>query len=205
MLITLNYRRNREAARLFHQKIIDAQLSDAILTKATVMLGLGKKKLIVMDDIQELSILMDFALYEVRQKDGKNQIERYAETTGANDEKEKELLAAMRVAKTGLFKVVATIPGAPRIEMQDLLNTGKTIQLTDIHFSQTLQSKLVVFFRPIHLPRFTMTSGIAFIFPQKSEELLLREWNRLENKGDAERYVWFYKESKKSSFLTAFV
>lgn len=96
-------------------------------------------------------------------------VERYAEEIGGKNAVERELLKAMVGARIGLFKVRRVLREQRQIILEDLINLEASVILTDINFSQTLKEGLVVFFRPICAPKFTMTSGIAFVFPDKLE------------------------------------
>src|SRR5215211_7004348 len=99
------YQRFRKVGRDLNHKIIDACLNETILAKATTMLKLGRKGQLIVDSEDDLSVLMDFALFEIRHRDGRNSIEQYAETKGGANAIERELLAAMVQAQTGLYKV----------------------------------------------------------------------------------------------------
>jgi len=199
------YQRYRKIGRELSHKIIDAYLSEAVLDKAAKMLKLGGKRQLVLDSEDDLSVLMDFALYEVRQKDGKNQVERYAEEKGGVNFIERDLLTAMERARTGLYKVSQVMRDKYQIGLENLLDSQSPIVLTDINFSETMKDGLVIYFRPIQTSKFTMTSGIAFVFPMEMEEELMKRWQRLEWKGDAERYAWFFRKSKQSGFETMYV
>ncbi|NMC01354.1 MAG: hypothetical protein GYA30_03155 [Chloroflexi bacterium] len=65
----------------------------------------GPKHLMVFDSDDDPSIFVDFAMYEIRQRDGKNIVQRYAEEKGVADAIERELLAAMVQAHPGLYTV----------------------------------------------------------------------------------------------------
>ena len=198
------YRRYRKAGRNLNHKIIKAYLNETILGKAATMLRLGQKGRLILDSEDDLSVLMDFALYEIRNGEGKNSVERYAEEIGGVNAIERELLAAMVKARTGLFKVNQVLSEKRQIVLEDLINPDAII-LTDINFSQTLIKKLVVFFRPVRLAKFTMTSGIAFVFPATLEQELVRRWKGFEAKGDAERYAWFFRKSRQSGLKTVYL
>jgi len=198
------YQRYRKAGRSLNHKIIDAYLNETILEKAAIMLRLGRKRQLILDSEDDLSVLMDFALYEIRNGEGKNSVERYAEEKGGINAIERELLAAMVKARTGLFKVNQVVSEKRQVMLEDLINPDLII-LTDINFSQTLREKLIVFFRPVCVAKFTMTSGVAFVFPAALEPELVRRWKGFEMKGDAERYVWFFRNSKQSGLETVYV
>jgi hypothetical protein len=179
------YQRYRKAGRSLNHKIIDAYLNETILEKAATMLRLGRKRQLILDSEDDLSVLMDFALYEVRNG--------------------RELLAAMIKARTGLFKVNQVVSEKRQVVLEDLINPDLVVFLTDINFSQTLREKLIVFFRPVCVAKFTMTSGVAFVFPATLEPELVRRWKGFEMRGDAERYAWFFRKSKQSGLETVYV
>ena len=90
---TKEYQRYRNVGRELNHTIIDAYVNVAIIEKAAKMLGLGKRRQLILDSEDDLSVLMDFSLYEVRQKDRKNQVERYADERGGSNFVERDLLS----------------------------------------------------------------------------------------------------------------
>jgi hypothetical protein len=199
------YQRFRKVGRDLNHKIIDACLNETILAKATTILKLGRKGQLILDSEDDLSVLMDFALFEIRHRDGKNSIEQYAETKGGANSIERELLTAMVQAQTGLYKVRQVLPDKQQIVLENIIASEAPTVLTDINFSQTMVAGLCIFFRPISLSKFTMTSGIAFVFPSEMEQELETDWKRLEIKGNAERYARFFRKSKRSGIETMYV
>lgn len=199
------YQRYRKSGRQLHQKIIDACLGKTTLEKAVSMLGLGQKSQLIFDSEDDMSVLMDFALHEIHLEDGINSIERYAKEKGGANAIERELLAAMAKAKTGLFGVDQILRDKHQITLVNLISPDVPTILTDINFSQTMSSGLVIFFRPLRVTKYTMTSGIAFVFPGELAQELITQWNQLESKGSAERYAWFFKQSKQTGFKTMYV
>lgn len=185
------YRRYRNAATALNHKIIDALLDKEIIDRAGKWLGITKRGVLVFDSEDETSVLMDYALYEVR-KHGKSVVQGYQEQSGGQDQIERELLTAMVAAKAGLFQIENASRQMSNVTLSDATD-GSSITLTDIGFSQTLTAGPMVFFRPIQLSLFTMTSGIAFLFPGEMErELrdLYRKWHDLDS---SERYARFFK------------
>ena len=128
-------------------------------------------------------------------------VERYQEEKGASNRIERDLLASMVKARTGLFKVEGISSQRYSLELQGLVEERKVI-LTDINFSRSMIQGLVVFFRPIELAEFTMTSGVAFIFPEEMERRLVARWARWDQ---AERYARFFKLSKSKGLSTLYV
>ena len=198
------YQRYRKAGRSLNQKIIDAYINGGILEKSATMLRLGQNGQLILDREDDLSVLMDFALYEIRNEEWKNSVERYAREKGAVNAIERELLGAMVKARTGLFKVNRVLRDKRQIMLGDLINPELMVILTDINFSQTLREKLIVFLRPVCVAKITMTSGVAFVFPTALEQELVRRWKGFERKGDAQRYAWFFRKSKQSGLETVY-
>jgi hypothetical protein len=200
-----DYQRFRKVGRDLNHKIIETYLNETILEKAVTMLNLGRKGQLIVDSEDDLSVLMDFALFELRQRDGKNSVEHYAEDKGGTNAIEKELLAAMVQAQTGLYKVEQVLRNKRQVMLENLINSEAPTSLTDINFSQTMVEGLVVFLRPVHTTKFTMTSGVAFVFPTRLEQEMVKGWKRLGKKGNAERYAWFFRRSKQSGIETTYV
>lgn len=199
------YQRYREAARALNSKIINACLNETILERAARMLRLGQKRLLFLDSEDDLSVLMDFVLYEIQQGDGKNVVKRYAEENGGANAIEGELLAAMVKAQTGLYKVSQILREKRQLVLDNLIIPEASLILTDIGFSLTLADELIIFFRPIRMTKFTMTSGVAFVFPAELQRELTKRWKLLDSKGDAERFAWFFRKSKQSGFEVIYV
>jgi hypothetical protein len=198
------YRRYRKAARELNQKIIDGYVNEVVIDEAARILELGQDRQLIMDTEDDISVLMDFALYEIRNADHQNQVERYVSENNGKNHVERELLAAMLQAHTGLFKIQSIAPEKGTLELISLTGAGN-VTLTDINFSETAPHDLIIFFRPIRTSSFTMTSGIAFIFPAEKEQELCKQWQELEEKGATERYAWFFKASKHSGHATTYV
>lgn len=197
------YQRYRNAGRELNQKMIEAYIDNSVLEKASRMLKLGKNRQLILDTKDDLSVLMDFALYEIRQN-GKNIIERYADEKGGKNFVERELLSAMAKANAGLFKVDSVDKNKCYLQLSNLIDVGQTIVLTDINFSQTIPNGLSIYFRPIQFSKLAMTSGIAFIFPQDLEPELIANWRKFET-NNLQRYAWFFKRSKNTGFDTTYV
>lgn len=197
------YQRYRNAGRELNQKMIETYVDNSVLEKASRLLKLGKNRQLILDTKDDLSVLMDFALYEIRQ-DRKNIIERYADEKGGKNFVERELLSAMAKANAGLFKVDSVDKNKCHLQLSNLIDVGQTIVLTDINFSQTIPNGLSIYFRPIRFSKLAITSGIAFIFPENLESELVANWHKLET-DNLKRYTWFFKRSKNTGFETTYV
>ena len=202
------YRRYRVDGRALNHKIIDATLDKAATQFAARALGMmGRDNMMVFDSEDETSVLMDCALYEYKVR-GKNAVERYQEEIGGETEIERELLAAMVASSTSLFRVESVSRKTYSLNLGDLVNEGRIITLMDINFSQHVKPDYLLFLRPVTLENFSMTSGIAFIFPGHMEDELLKRWRGPQSRGSrrrrrraqptfATRYATFFKLSKR--------
>lgn len=195
------YQRYRKAAMTLNQKMIEAFVDSNIIEQAARALDLGRNRQLLLDSEDDLSVLMDFALYEIRRQN-MNLVERYQQERGGDDPVERELLTAMVRAKAGLFKVKRVSRQSHRLKLLALEEENRIIVLTDINFSQTVVGEPVFFFRPIELAEFAMTSGIAFIFPGEIEQELVGRWRQLHQAG---RYARFFKLSKHKGIATSYV
>jgi len=197
------YQRYRTDGVTLNHKIMDATLSKAAIQYGSRALGLeGRGRELILDSEDDLSVLMDYALYEYRAK-GKNAVERYQEEIGGETQIERELLAAMVTSSTSLFEVESVSTSTCTMRLNDLVNEGCTINLMDINFSQRVTPDWLLFIRPITLENFSMTSGIAFIFPRHLQDELLKRWHRSRSRRkrsaqsvSARRYVAFFRLSK---------
>ena len=199
------YQRYRALARKLADKIMKALVDKTILDDAGRALGLFNGDTLVFDREEDISIMADFSIYEVR-RHGKNMVQRYQEEIGGSNPTENDLLAGMVKAETGLFTVVRTMPTESQTIMRSLVGERREITLTDIGFSHTLLSGLVVFVRPVETSKFTITSGIAFAFPHTMErELVLRWQGKRKVKHPTERYVTYYRLSKQKGLETRFM
>ena len=196
------YQRYRNAGMALNHKIIDSIPGDSALlgsAKALGMKGPGRQLILVSED--DMSVLMDYMLYEYRAK-GKNAVERYQTEVGAANQMEEELLAAMLTSYTSLFKSGSVSERTTSLHLSDLLNQDNSLTLMDINFSRSCVPGLLLFIRPIILDKFSMTSGMAFVFPSQEEQFLLKRALHPRRRGQspresAKRYQAFYKMSKR--------
>lgn len=201
---TEEYRRYRKAGMGLNHKIIEAFVDGEVIEEAARALGLGRDRRLVLDSEDDLSVLMDFALYELWWQ-GRTLVERYRQEKGGRGAIEGELLAAMVKAQTGLFRVEDVLQQQHHLILRGLGEEERVITLTDINFSRTMVVGLLVFFRPIELAKFTMTSGTAFAYPQAMEQVLSRRWERKwKGASSAKRYADLFKLSKRKGLSTRY-
>ena len=183
------YRRYRTAGKKLNSKIVDAMVSEAVLTTAARDLHLGQDKRLMFDNESEPDVLMDYALYEILQ-DGQTLIERYTIERGGSNRVERDLLEVMLKAKAGLFRVEQVLASRYLLNLQEIAGGNRRLSMTDLNFSQFAIDNYVLFFRPIELPELTMTSGVAFVFPAKMERELIEHWQQWDR---SERYAKYFK------------
>ena len=194
------YQRYRTAGRKLNHKIIDAFMSETVFDAAVRTLELGKKKHLTLDSEDDLDVLMDYGLYEIP-PEGKNLVEHYAAKIGGRNRTERDLLEAMIRAKTGLFKVEHLLAARYQLSLRELTDGNRLLSVIDIGFSQSSVESYVFFFRPIELAKFTMTSGIAFVFPAEMERELIERWEQWDR---SDRYVQCFKLNKRKGIPVAF-
>ncbi len=183
------YRRYRTVGKKLNQKIIDAVMSDAVLDTAARHLNMGQDKRLIFDNESEPDVLMDYALYEIPQ-DGQNLIERYVSETGGSNRVERDLLKAMRNARTGLFRVEQVLASKYLVQLRELADGNRSPALLDLSFSQFPAENCVFFFRPIELADLTMSSGMSFVFPPEMEREVIERWTHWE---PSDRYAQRFK------------
>jgi hypothetical protein len=199
------YQRYRKAAKGLNTKIVQTFVDEGVINEASRALDLGRDRILVLDTEDDLSIMMEYALYEV-QRQGMSLVTRYRQEIGGSGAMEQELLAAMDGAQTGLYRVEQTLPQEGQSLLRDLAGTGTTIALTDIGFSQTMISGVIMFFRPIVMPNFTMTSGVTFVFPPEMELALRGRWRReWVHARPSRRFADLFKLNKRKGITTKYV
>lgn len=198
------YRRYRRSGTKLNHKIIETFVDDQAIEHSARALELGRDRQLVLDSEGDLSVLMDFALYEVLEQ-GKSIVERYQKEVGGRNAVERNLLKAMVGARPGLFRVEEVMPQRYGIALNSLVEIDREISLTDINLSQTMGDGLVVFLRPVELATFTMTSGIGFVFPGRMEQELIRLWGPGQGQSEsARRYAEFFKLNKSKGIPTLY-
>lgn len=195
-----HYQQYRAALRKLNHKIIDAYVNNAILETAARKLNLGRNQQLYLDNEDELSVLMDFVLHEIK-RDGQSLVQRYQTEKSGQGAIEVELLAAMSVAQLGLFSIQQLWPGKSEIELQTLTGAQRRLILTDVNLSRTSVEGTLLFLRGFELKDFTMTSGVVFAFPPQSAPKLLQHWKKWT---PAERYAGFFRLSKRLGIETQY-
>lgn len=203
MIALDEYKKHRVIGKELNIKIMDylfKKIGKAAIEQSAKVLGFleGKNRL-VFDSEEEVSVMQDFALNEYR-INSKTAIEIYQEEVGAANEIEAEILAALILAQTSLFKVTAKFEEKGLLMLDDLLNAESNIELMDISFSETAVPGMLLFIRLVRGPAFNRSSGISFVFYDEPATIVRKYKNiyaRIKPQRDSRRrFIAFFKLNK---------
>src|SRR5262249_2231090 len=108
--VVTEYLRLRAVARELNTRLVKS-LSRAVMDEGGKKLGILKGNTLVLDSEAELSVLMDFCIYNVRRR-GQNAVERFlADSPPPPDSDEMLILRAMQGAWYSLFRAESSVPG----------------------------------------------------------------------------------------------
>ena len=160
------YKRFRQINRELNS-ILTKRLSRNALDEAGRKLGILEGDVLVLGREDEMSVLMDYCIYEYREN-GQNAVSRYlAESPPAGDTDEYTVLKAMSQSLYTLIKVAKVLPGVG-VEADDLFS-DRTYPLIDIGFGSSAVEGFALATRLIPFTDFVMTSGAAL--PVNTETL----------------------------------
>ena len=183
-----------------NHKIIQAALSKEHFLESGRRLGILQEGILVFRNEDETSVLMDFALNELK-PDDKSVVQMYGEKIGGENDVEKEILSALISSYTSLFRVDSISASDNILYLSDLLNNRIDIGLIDVGLSQSAIPGILLFIRLVPFKSIFMTSGISFIFRPDLENTLLRQYKKFSKRVDvisdpAERFHFFFKENE---------
>lgn len=183
-----------------NHKIIQAALSKEHFLESGRRLGILQEGILVFRNEDETSVLMDFALNELK-PDDKSVVQMYGEKIGGENDVEKEILSALISSYTSLFRVDSISASDNILYLSDLLNNRIDIELIDVGLSQSAIPGILLFIRLVPFKSIFMTSGISFIFRPDLENTLLRQYKKFSKRVDvisdpAERFHFFFKENE---------
>jgi hypothetical protein len=167
------YKHLRQVALRLNDRLVET-LPKSVLDEGGKKLGLLKKNVLALDTEDEMCVLMDYCIYDVR-RDGANAVERFlAKHPPAPDSDERVLLEAMRQARYSLFAVEGAERGVG-VHVRDLLR-GEVLFLMDVSFSNTAPVGMVLATRIMAPDGITMTTGAALpvaVLPPEGQAQLL--------------------------------
>src|SRR5437764_3440116 len=159
--ILARYKHLRQAGLELNNRLVKT-LPRSVLDEGGKKLGILKKNVLVLDTEDEIAVLMDYCIYDIRRQ-GINAVERYlAESPPPADSDEMVILQAMRQARYSLFMVEATAPGVG-VHVRDLLR-DEPLFLVDVGFSASGAPGYVLAARIMAPEGITETTGAALPF-----------------------------------------
>jgi SEC-C motif len=152
------YKRLRKVGMELNNRLVET-LPRTALDEGGKNLGLLKGKVLTLDTEDEIAVLMDYCLHDVR-SDGANAIERYLATSPPPpNSDERLLLDAAREARFAILAVEAVEPGVG-VQVRDLFRDEAHF-FVDVGLSQSAQVGLIFVARFMAPEGITMTTGTA--------------------------------------------
>jgi hypothetical protein len=152
------YKQLRQLGLELSHRLIETLPRDAIEESAK-KLGILRKKTIIFDSEDELAVLMDYCLHDVRRK-GLTAIERFLQTSSPPaDSDEMILLLAFRESRYSLF-AVESIERGIGVAVRDLLQ-DQSLFLFDVGLGSTAAVGLALASRIMTPDGIAMTTGAA--------------------------------------------
>lgn len=161
------YKQLRQAALRLNNRLVET-LSRSVLDEGGKKLGILRGYVLTLDSEDEIAVLMDYCIYDVRRR-GVNAVERYlAKSPPAPDSDEMTLLQAMRQAYYSLFAVEAVERGVG-VHVKDLLR-DESLFLVDVGFGSSAPLGMILAARVTAPEGIAMTTGAALPFGLLSAE-----------------------------------
>ena len=152
------YKQLRQVGLELNNRLVET-LSRNALDEGGKNLGILRKNVLVLDTEDEIAVLVDYCLHDLRRQ-GRNAIERYlAESPPAEESNEMVLLQALCQARFSVFAMEACERGVGA-HVRDLL-LDEPLFLTDVGLSRTASRGLVLAARVIAPDGIGMTTGAA--------------------------------------------
>ena len=194
------YKEYRKVSKELNNKIMEKCLDPDVFKKSARLLGATEGEVLVLDNEDEMSVLMDFALREYK-VNKQTTVEIYREKIGGENEIEKEILDAFVLSYVSLFKIISISKTEKSLILEDILNQKDNIKIIDRALSKSAAPGMLVFIRIVPFKDFNMSAGILFAFYGELEKDILKKYKTLTKKvkSDSEsvkRFVAFYKLSK---------
>jgi hypothetical protein len=171
------YRRVRQVGVQLNHKLV-ASLNKEIIETAGKRLGIFKNGTLVFDSEDEVSVLMDYAIHNMR-VDGQNAVERYLDKSPPPDSAEMAFLKTLLEAYYSIFQVVKSEPGVG-VSVRDLLRRDDDTFIADVGFSFSAPKNNVLATRviPLEEPRIFMTGGAALPVSSATLSRIMNSLNR---------------------------
>ncbi len=156
--LVARYRQLRQAGLKLNNRLVKS-LTKNIIDQGGHDLGILEKNRLVLDTEDEVAVLMDYCLHDLRQQNA-NAIERLLKASPPEPESDEFiLLHALCKARFSLFAVEGLEPDVG-VEVRDLLRDEKQF-VVDIGFSSSAKIGLVMALRVMTPEGIGMTTGTA--------------------------------------------
>ncbi len=176
--LVAHYKRLRAAGRKLSDKLV-ARLPKDVLEEGGRKLGIFREGTFVFDTEDEMAVLMDYCIYDVRRK-GRNAIEQYLIESPPDPESiEMEHLRAMQHATYSIFFVESVIRGVG-VTVRDILSEA-TLLIIDMGFASTAVPGALFASRLLRHEDFAMTGGAAIpigAVPESEQAAVANELSR---------------------------
>lgn len=152
------YKHLRQVGLELNNRLVQT-LSRSVVNEGGKKLGILKGKVLTLDTEDEIAVLMDYCLHDLR-RDGVNAVEQYLRASAPTPESDEWiLLQALRQARYSLFATEATEPGVG-VHARDLLR-DEPLFIVDVGFSRSASVGMVLAARIVSPEGINMTTGAA--------------------------------------------
>lgn len=201
------YKQYRKVGMQLNGKIIESADSDLFI-RAAGLLNMLKGNTVVFEEEYEQDVLMDFIINE-RLNEDKSLVQTFLQTHRLKNDIENEILNAIISSYTSLFRIKSICRDEKLIILEDILNAGDEVKLTDISFSETASLEMLLFTRIVPFENLCITSGISFPFPADQEGYLLRRYKRIMRKLKMEdesiaKFIAFFELNRTEGLLVSY-
>jgi hypothetical protein len=152
----------RDGVKSFNNRL-SAELDDETYDEALERLNmLNDDGTIGVNSDYDLFVVMDYAIYDVRDADGRNFVDRFAEQHAADlSPGEAHILDALRAARYDVLAIRKAFPGEG-LEVESMLESRpKPFFLSDVSLGGTAYRDMILATRVVTLDGIHMTGGTA--------------------------------------------
>lgn len=194
------YRTYRKEGQELNSKLLDVLADDELMESAR-FLGMTVERqgeeILYHEGELDMAVQSDFALNEYR-TDDTTAVERYYTDQRWETPVERDILEALRQSYKSLFEIVTVNPDDRTLVVKDLLSDDALSELTDLRLSETAEPGALLFYRPVQIDDFTMTSGFMLPFSNKHRNHLFTVNRKVLNEATSRpnsviRFYTFYR------------
>jgi hypothetical protein len=156
--LLIRYQHLRRVGLRLNSRLVKT-VPKSVLDEGGKKLGILKRNVLILDTEDEIAVLMDFCIYDVRRQ-GANAVEHFvADSPPPPGSDEMVLLQAMRQARYSLFAVEAVERGVG-VHVRDLLR-DEILFVVDVALSETAPLGMIMAGRVMAPDGIAMTTGTA--------------------------------------------